>query len=170
MRFEIKRPLRKTLLAVGEGKADVAFLKHLRRLYCIDGKGTRVTIKDAHGKGPGNVISTAVGALRIAAYDKRLCLLDTDLDWTNQNKHEAKKHKIILVGSKPCLEGLLLQILKKPVPNKSLDCKHQLRSITLKDMLQAEDFEQFFHYQTLQSARMSHSELHHLITLFYGSG
>ena len=98
-----------------------------------------------------------MGALRIAAYDKRLCLLDTDLDWTNQNKHEAKKHKIILVGSKPCLEGLLLQILKKPVPNKSLDCKHQLRSITLKDMLQAEDFEQFLDRKSTR-LNSSHSQ------------
>jgi hypothetical protein len=34
---------RKTLLAVGEGKADAAFLVHLRKLYCTDRNGVNVT-------------------------------------------------------------------------------------------------------------------------------
>jgi hypothetical protein len=110
------RKQRKTLLAMGEGKAEAAFLAHLRKLYCTNGKGVNVTIRNANGKGPGNVIATAIGALRITSYDKKLCLLDTDLDWTIENKKDAKRKKIELIGSTPCLEGLLLLILQKTVP------------------------------------------------------
>ena len=94
---------RKTLLAVGEGKADAAFLKYLRGIYCSGRSGVKVTVRDASGKGPSNVIGTAIGALRISSYDKKLCLLDTDLEWTKENKSDAKRKKIELVGSTPCL-------------------------------------------------------------------
>ena len=76
---------RKTLLAIGEGKADAAFLKYLRSIYCSGGDGVNVSVRDACGKGPSNVIGTAIGALRISSYDKKLCLLDTDLEWTKEN-------------------------------------------------------------------------------------
>ena len=82
---------RKTLLAVGEGKSDAAFLKYLRTQFCAGGSGVSVTVRQANGKGPSNVISTAIGALRISSYDKKLCLLDTDIDWTSQNKIDAKR-------------------------------------------------------------------------------
>lgn len=159
---------RKTLLAVGEGKADTAFLSHLRGLYCSDGNGVKVTIRNANGKGPGNVISTAIGALRIQSYDKKLCLLDTDIAWKNQNKNDAKRKKIELIGSTPCLEGLLLQILGISVPVKSDDCKRQLRAITGKYMFEAEDYAADFPYAHLQSVRTSITDLDKLLRLFEG--
>jgi hypothetical protein len=159
---------RKTLLAVGEGKADAAFLKYLRSIYCSAGGGVNVTVRDASGKGPGNVIGTAIGALRISSYDKKLCLLDTDLVWTKQNKSDAKHKKIELVGSMPCLEGLLLQILGKTVPASSLDCKHQLKIITGKDMFESDDYSAYFGYGILQNQRVHLPELDKLLRLFEG--
>ena len=47
-----RHPLRKTLLIVGEGDSEAAFLKHLRDLYCSGGAGVAVTVRNAHGKGP----------------------------------------------------------------------------------------------------------------------
>ena len=89
---------RKTLLAVGEGKADAAFQKfcrsdYLREIYCSSGKCVKVTVRNANGRGPGNVIGTAIGALRISTYDKKLCLLDTDLVWMSKNTKDAKRKK-----------------------------------------------------------------------------
>ncbi len=159
---------RKTLLAVGEGKADAAFLKYLRGLYCSGGNGVKVTVRDASGKGPSNVIGTAVGALRMSSYDKKLCLLDTDLVWTSENISDAKRKKIELVGSTPCLEGLLLQILGIAVPAASDDCKRQLKIITGKDMFEAEDYEANFPYVHLQNLRVQITELDKLLRLFEG--
>jgi hypothetical protein len=162
------RAQRKTLLAVGEGKAEVAFLKHLKQLYCSGGNGVAVTIRNAHGKGPGNVIATAIGASSSASYDKKVCLLDTDLEWTSENKHDAKRKKIELVGSTPCLEGLLLRILGKMVLRDSSACKQQLRDLTHKNMLEPEDYVDNFCYARLQSVRLSITELEAILGLYEG--
>ena len=159
---------RKTLLAVGEGKADAAFLKYLRRIYCSGGGGVNVSVRDASGKGPSNVIGTAIGALRISSYDKKLCLLDTDLVWTKQNNSDAKRKKIELIGSTPCLEGLLLQILGRAVPASSPDCKQQLKIITGKDMFDPDDYPANFGYAVLQDQRVHIPELDKLLRLFEG--
>ena len=61
--------VRKTLLIVGEGDSEEAFLKHLRDLYCSGGAGLTVTVRNAHGKGPENVIDHAA---KQAKHSKRL--------------------------------------------------------------------------------------------------
>lgn len=162
------RAQRQTLLAVGEGKAEVAFLKHLKKIYCSGGNGVAVTIRNAHGKGPGNVIATAVGASSSASYDKKVCLLDTDLEWTAENKRDAQRKKIELVGSAPCLEGLLLRILGKVIPRDSAACKQQLRGVTQKNMLEPEDYADNFCYVCLESARLSIPELETVLGLYEG--
>jgi hypothetical protein len=163
------RKQRKTLLAMGEGKTDAAFLAHLRRLYCTDGRGVNVTIRNANGKGPGNVIATAIGALRITSYDKKLCLLDTDLDWTTENKKDAKRKKIELIGSTPCLEGLLLLILQKIVPATSDECKRDLKILTSKSMYEPDDYLDLFTYEKLQIARSRIADLDRMLHLYEGS-
>ena len=72
----ITRTQRVTLLAVGEGDSEEAFLKYLRSLYCANHAGVNVTVRNAHGKGPGNVVSTAIGHMRNRAFDRALALLD----------------------------------------------------------------------------------------------
>ena len=76
--------VRKTLLIVGEGDSEEAFLKHLRELYCSGGSGVAVTVRNAHGKGPENVIDHAARQARIYSYDARAALLDTDIPWTDK--------------------------------------------------------------------------------------
>ena len=157
---------RKTLLAVGEGKSETAFLKHLISLYCSGGEGVKVTVRNAHGRGPGNVISTAIGAGNSASYDKKVCLLDTDIQWTAEDIKNAKRYKIELVGSTPCLEGLLLKVLCKQVPFNSAQCKQQLFKITGKAMVEASDYLDFFSKTVLHSARANVPELDKLIKLY----
>ena len=45
------RPLRKTLLIVVEGEAEVVFVNHLRTLYVKRETSPHTTIKNARGKG-----------------------------------------------------------------------------------------------------------------------
>jgi len=47
----VKRKTYRTLLLVGEGATEVAFLKHVKSLFVPRDAGLKVTIKDAHGKG-----------------------------------------------------------------------------------------------------------------------
>ena len=41
----------RTLLLVGEGATEEAFLRHVKSIYAPRGAGLKVTIKNAHGKG-----------------------------------------------------------------------------------------------------------------------
>ena len=159
---------RKTLLAVGEGKSDAAFLRYLRGLYCSGRQGVSVTVRNASGKGPTNVIGTAIGALRIASFDHKLCLLDTDIIWSSKNISDAKHKNIQLIGATPCLEGLLMHILGKSVPVSSNECKRQLKTITGTNMYEADDYAGYFSYALLQQVRTSIAELDRLLRLFEG--
>lgn len=50
---------RKTLLVVGEGETEVAFLSYLKRVYCQGENTVKVTVRNAYGKGPEHVLDHA---------------------------------------------------------------------------------------------------------------
>lgn len=50
----------KTLLIVGEGYGEVAFLNHIKQFPGACGNGVKITIKNARGKGAGNVVDYAM--------------------------------------------------------------------------------------------------------------
>jgi hypothetical protein len=163
-----KRSLRFTLLVVGEGDSEVAFLKHLRSLYCTNQEGVSVTVMNAHGKGPGNVISTAIGHRRNRQFDKALAMLDTDLVWVKKDIEAARKAGIVLVGSSPCLEGLLLQILGRPVPEASAHCKGAVGKIGAGDITDVSAYTDLWPKHVLEQARRTISKLDLLLQHFEG--
>ncbi len=160
------RSQRTTLLAVGEGDSEEAFLKHLRNLYCANRAGVNVTVRNAHGKGPGNVISTAIGHLRNRDFDRALALLDTDLTWLRKERELARKHKLKLIGSTPCLEGLLLQIKGVTVPPVSDQCKKMIHQMLQSDLTEISSYALHFPKQLLDQARQKIDELDQLLKLF----
>ena len=101
----------KTLLIVGEGLDEEAFLKYLSSKLVTRGAGLKVTIKNAKGKGAKHVIDWTIRQAGIAHYDNVAALFDTDTDWTQAVKQQAKKHKILLLKSDPCFEAMLLRML-----------------------------------------------------------
>lgn len=146
-----------TLLAVGEGDVEEAFLQHLRGLYCSTGPespGVRVTVRNAHGGSPDSIVTYAIGQCRDADYDRRLILLDTDIPWNKATRDKARVKRMALLGSAPCIEGLLLRILNLPVPTDSATCKIRLRQKTGSDMTDRSDFA-LFDKPTLDAARGS---------------
>lgn len=149
------RRVRPTLLAVGEGDTEEAFLRHLRELYCSDGAGVAVTIRNARGKGPEHVVDHAMGQCRDADYDHRLTLLDTDLPWTATLCKRARKHRIRMLGSTPCLEGLFLTVLGCPPAEGigSAECKKRLRDRTGNDMTEKSHYDALFTKPVLEEAR-----------------
>lgn len=161
------RHQRTTLLAVGEGDSEEAFLKYLRSLYCADHAGVSVTVRNAHGKGPGNVVNSALGHLRNRAFDRALALLDTDLEWTPKDRDAARKAGLRLIGSTPCLEGFLLQILELPVPANSAQCKRAIAQALRADLTEISSYAPHFPKALLERARRQHlPELNVLLALF----
>ncbi|MBS0485136.1 MAG: RloB domain-containing protein [Proteobacteria bacterium] len=164
-----QRQVRRTLLIVGEGDSEEAFLKHLRNLYCSSGAGVTVTVRNAHGKGPDNVITHTVRQTRIASYDRRVALLDTDIPWTEELEKKAQNAKIYMVGSKPCFEGLLLSILGMSVPSQSGECKKVIAQTLGFDLTERQSYINQFSKTILDSARVKIPELNQLINFFEGN-
>jgi hypothetical protein len=162
------RVKRSTLLFVGEGDCEVAFLAHIRNLFCSGGHGLKVTLRNAHGKGPENVVKHALALSRSNGFDKKACLLDTDLPWSIKSVSAAKKGKIHLIGSNPCLEGLLLNILGEEIGVNSTMCKKTLQNITGAKMTSKENYETIFSKAVLKHARLNVKELDVLLCLFEG--
>ena len=104
------RAVARTVLIVGEGDAEVAFLRYLKELYVARGSGVAVTIKNAHGKGALNVVDCAIRQSMSVQFDQVAALLDTDTDWTDAARKKAKQGKVHVLPCNPCLEALLLSL------------------------------------------------------------
>lgn len=161
-----KRPIKETLKIIGEGQADAAFLKHLKSLYGVG--NPKVSAKSAGGKGPDNVIGDAIGTLNSSCYDRVAALLDTDIPWPKSKVKKAQQKKIILVGSRPCLEGLLLKILEKPVPVSSDDCKKAFHPLLGGKETEKVSYEKPLPKTLLDARRDDVEELDTLIKLISG--
>lgn len=120
------RHAKTTVLIVGEGDTERAFLDHLRTHYVTRSCGVSVTTRNAHGKGPENVVDVAIRHANGADYSIVAVLMDTDLPWTPALRKQARTKKICLIGASPCCDGLLLEILGDPVPVSSYQCKAKL--------------------------------------------
>ena len=104
------RVVARTVLIVGEGDAEVAFLRYLKELYVARGSGVAITIKNAHGKGALNVVDCAIRQSMSVQYDQVVALLDTDTDWTDAARKKAKQGKVHVLPCNPCLEALFLSL------------------------------------------------------------
>lgn len=118
------RPVRRTLLLVGEGLAEEAFLRHLRALYVERGSKV-VTVKNAKGKGGGHVLDYTLRQRKAAAFDEAAALLDTDHDWDDAKRAQARKAGITVFEATPCLEALLLAIAGQRPPGVTAACKRE---------------------------------------------
>ena len=105
-----RRYVRRTVLLVGEGYAEVAFIEHLKALYVARGSGLVLTVKNARGKGALHVVDVAIRQSRNAAFDVKAALLDTDTDWNDKTQAIARKAKVQVVPCNPCIEAMLLSL------------------------------------------------------------
>lgn len=109
--------LKSTLLIVGEGAADKAFIDHLKQTLEIK---SSVKVKAGDGGSPGNIITHAIRVHQGPAYDRRLLVLDSDIPVSAQeHKTAAQAGYEILLWSPVCLEGVLLEVLQESV------CTHE---------------------------------------------
>lgn len=111
------RTVKEALLIVGEGDADIAFVRFVKRMFA-DSLGRSVQEHNAKGKGGRNVLETALRrANNNRAYDKVVLLLDTDTDWDDECRAKVRRsrigtrRKLDVIESDPCLEAWLLKIL-----------------------------------------------------------
>jgi len=155
-----------TLLLVGEGKTEVAFLSHLKSLYIQRNCGIKLTIKNARGKGPEYIVNFAIRQRHNTAYDRVAVLLDTDLAWPDTIRKEARKNKLALLGSTPCIEGFLLDILAQYVPPETSVCKQRCIDVIAGSLLEPESFQAQFTQELLEARRSDIAILDELLKCF----
>lgn len=105
-----QRSVLRTVLLIGEGDAEVAFIEHLKTLYVFRGCGISLKVKNARGKGALQVVEFAIRQSRNAAFDVKAALLDTDTGWDDKTRTLARKAKVLVVPCTPCLEAMLLSL------------------------------------------------------------
>lgn len=158
---------RATLLIVGEGHTEAAFLKHLISLYCQNRQGPKVTVRNAWGKGPENVVKTVIAHCKRAEYDQTAALLDTDLTWTPALKNKARKNSITLIGNSPCIEALFLRLHDRIPPDSSDDCKRQIELILgSKKLTQVSAYQDWCTREFLDQGAQHINELSMLLDLY----
>lgn len=161
-----RRYEQRTVLLVGEGYAEVAFIEHLKTLYVSRGCGLALTVKNARGKGALHVVDVAIRQSRNAAFDVRAVLLDTDTDWNEKTQAMARKAKVQVVPCRPCLEAMLLALHGEMAQSKS-SAQHK-QAFATRFGAQAHDasvYARHFSFELLEKARPGSPELEQLLAL-----
>jgi hypothetical protein len=143
----------RTLLIVGEGYDEVAFLNHLKQLYVPRGCGLSVTIKNARGKGALHVIDWTAGQAAIAKYDVVAALLDTDTDWDDKTEKLARTRKIQVLKSEPCFEAMMLRLIGKTPTGEAHALKKQFAPFVNSDATLRDHYAQHFGTECLHAGR-----------------
>jgi hypothetical protein len=164
-----RRSASRTLLMYGEGLGEEMFLKRLRGLYSRS-SGVAVTIRNGKGGTATNIITNAVN--EPGSFDRRIVILDNDKSEQemNQARAEAKQRGVELLENTPCLEAVLLSILR-PGQNfsgrTSAWCKSEFESNYLNKKKRTEigEYGKIFSKATLDAQRVSVPGLNTIISL-----
>lgn len=160
------RKANRTLLVVGEGPTEEVFLKYLKSLFVERGSGLSVTIRSATGGSPADIVRHTEKISKNKAYDNITILLDADITLLAETEQRIKKLKFILLKSEPCIEGLLLKILDKPVPTQSEDCKKMCTRHFTGSLLNETTYASLIRKELLETKRNHLPVLDQLLKLF----
>ena len=167
-RRKATRTQRKTLLVVGEGHTEVAFLNYLKTLYCRGSGSVHVKVDNAHGKGPENVVDTALRVRRRGQYDKVAAVLDTDIPWTDLLKRLARTEEVELIGNTPCIEALFLRVMGVAPPADTEACKTAAASAITHDLLDKNTYSNWCAPARLERLCVEDEGLARLVRLYRG--
>lgn len=156
----------RTLLIVGEGYHEEAFLNHVKQLYAPRGCGLKVTIKNARGKSAQHVIEWTCRQIAIADYQQVAAMLDTDTVWTAKTVQLANKHKIKLLRSEPCFEALMLRLIKQPVVGDTQALKKQFAPFVNFDPTERSHYAKQYDQGCLDAGRKTEPTIDLLLGLF----
>jgi hypothetical protein len=156
----------RTLLIVGEGYADEAFLNHVKKLYAPRGCGLSVSIKNARGKGAKHVIDWTRRQVANADFDSVAAMLDTDQDWSEAVAKQAKSARIEVLKSEPCFEAMMLRLLGQNTAGDSKTLKRRFAPYVNNDPTRSENYATSFGKAFLDANRNREPSLDALLKLF----
>lgn len=163
-----RRAVRRTALIYCEGAHDLAFVRHLIKLFEKEKKSKiRHRSKQGHGGAPDSLINEAVNV--IGSFDKKIVKADRDREESEIQKAEALslEYSIPIIWSEPCLEALLLSIIEeKNYTNQSSKlCKQRFEEkyIPPNKRTDSRAYEKLFTLDVINKARKRIPELNQLV-------
>jgi len=156
-----------TLLLVGEGETEVAFLSHVKALYAPRGCGLAIKVFCARGKGAAHVVDVAIRQRLNAAYDTVAVLLDTDTDWGPAVAKRANDHGIEVLRSEPMFEAMMLRVHRQRSTGRAEELKRRFARLVNGDGLDQRNYSTHFGDDILQMARVREATLDHLLRLLH---
>jgi len=157
--------VKRTLLLIGEGLHDEAFLTHIKHHCAPRGSGLVVTVKNARGKGALNVVNFAIRQRKNVDYDACAVLVDTDTDYNENVEILAKNNRIRLIASDPCIEALLLRSIGKRL-GKASQLKAQFAPYVANDPTSPQNYEENFGIEKLKEASKNEVAIRELLMVF----
>jgi len=162
-----QRRTKKTILIVGEGPTEKAFLQHIKQLYVTRDMDVVVKVECGSGGSPQSVVEKAVRLKSSRSYDKCFVLVDSDVPFEPDKellKRMKKKPRIEMLNATPCIEGLMLAILKHPkfsqTKTTSDDCKRIFNKYVPEDKkTDRRSYEGVFTKEILEARRKNIEEL-----------
>ncbi len=155
----------RTLLIVGEGRHETAFLNHVKQLYVQRGCGLAVAIKNARGKGAKHVIEWAARQVANTAYDTVAAMLDTDEDWSPALATQARTKKIQVLASDPCFDAVMLRLLGQRAVGDAKALKKMLAPYLDHDPTQPQSYAAHFDKACLDKGRQREPTIDRLLQL-----
>lgn len=155
----------RTLLIVGEGAVEEAFLTHAKRLYVPRGCGLSVKVTNAHGKGAGHVVEWTIRQMANIQYDSVAVLLDTDTGWTPAVEKRARQKKMCVLQSTPCIEAVLLRIIGQSDAGDSRTLKKRFAPYVNNAPTEHDQYSKHFGNAVLEARRRTEPAIDALLTL-----
>ena len=142
-----------TLLVMGEGECEKAFLEHFKSLYNERNSGKKIKIDHAGGGSPHDVIKYTKKTTSHISYDEIYILMDSDVKVKDKDLKIAKDNHFTILYSTPlCLEGMLLEVLGQPIPTTAQACKDKLHPQLSNKPTQKESYSPLFDKSVLDNS------------------
>lgn len=165
------RSTRPTALIYCEGAEDLAFVRHVKKLYSSGSRSrTHFTATKGSGGAQDKIVSDA--SKYPGDFDRKLVIADKDRGKEEAAKAEAiaSRKKIIIAWNVPCMEAVLLTILDKKsyLRHKSSTCKRLFEVTYIQRNKRTENsaYERIYTKDILEEARTRLPELEFLISFF----
>lgn len=159
------RVVRHTINIVCEGASEVALLRHIRSLYLSRTGDLALTVTNARGGGGRGVLRHALSQRVRTGFDEMAILIDTDTDWDDQLRQQARDRNIRALESDPCLEAWLLRIHGAAAPAESGAIKREFARRFGGDASDTRVYERHFQRAPLDAARARIQPLQSILEL-----
>lgn len=165
-----RQPFRRTkttILIIGEGPTEKAFLQYLKAMYITRDMDIAIKVECGSGGSPRSVVEKAVRLKGSRGYDKCFVLVDSDLPFDPDGELERRmrrKPHIKMLNATPCIEGLLLAILDSGFSQQATTSVESKRIFETKHLPEDKktdklSYERIFSRQVIEDRRSSLPEL-----------